>query len=289
MAAESGARAVLVTGASTGIGEACALHLDRLGVRVFAGVRNDVDGKALADRASERLTPVQLDVTRAETIQSARSALEAAVGQAGLAGLVNNAGLWCGGPLEFTCLDDIRAEFEVNVFGAIAVTQALLPLLRAARGRVVNVSSISGRVALPFFGPYAASKFALEAASDSLRVELRPWGMHVALVEPGDVETPIQQKAIETLRRAREAYPPEAFALYGEVFGLAEQRQRRGAPVSRVSKAIEHALFAASPKTRYLLGLDARALSGLNRLPTRLRDWLISRALPKYGRREVES
>jgi NAD(P)-dependent dehydrogenase (short-subunit alcohol dehydrogenase family) len=179
-----GAKAVLVTGASTGIGEACALRLAARGIRVFAGVRSESDGASLRQRASDGLTPVLIDVTVPDAIALARGTVADLVGPEGLAGLVNNAGV----------VDEVRKEFDVNVFGAIAVTQAFLPLLRGGRGRIVNMSSISGRIALPFAGPYAASKFALEAISDSWRVELRPWGIRVAIVEPGEVDTPIRRR-----------------------------------------------------------------------------------------------
>jgi NAD(P)-dependent dehydrogenase (short-subunit alcohol dehydrogenase family) len=196
---------------------------------------------------------------------------------------VNNAGVYFGGPLEFSSLDGLRAELEVNLFGAIAVTQAFLPLLRNAKGRIVNMSSVSGLIALPFAGPYAASKFALEAVSDSWRVELRPWGIRVVLVEPGAVDTPMQQKVIDTLRKIREAYPPEAHALYGPVFGLTEQHQGGGVPAERVASAVEHALLAPRPRRRYRVGADARILSLLRRLPVALRDRFIASQLPKYG------
>jgi NAD(P)-dependent dehydrogenase (short-subunit alcohol dehydrogenase family) len=278
-----GAKAVLVTGASTGIGEACALRLAARGIRVFAGVRSESDGASLRQRASDGLTPVLIDVTVPDAIALARGTVADLVGPEGLAGLVNNAGVYFGGPLEFSSVDEVRKEFDVNVFGAIAVTQAFLPLLRAGRGRIVNMSSISGRIALPFAGPYAASKFALEAISDSWRVELRPWGIRVAIVEPGEVDTPIREKVLATLRKAREAFPPEAHELYGPVFGLAERQQRRGIPAERVAEAVEHALFARRPRSRYLVGADARFLSVLRRLPVGLRDWLIARELPRYG------
>jgi NAD(P)-dependent dehydrogenase (short-subunit alcohol dehydrogenase family) len=276
-------KGVLVTGASTGIGAACALRLAAKGIRVFAGVRNESDGASLRQRASDTLTPVLIDVTSPDAIALARGTIGDLVGGEGLAGLVNNAGVYFGGPLEFCSVDEVRREFDVNVFGAIAVTQAFLPLLRAARGRIVNVSSISGRIALPFAGPYAASKFALEALSDSLRVELRPWGIRVALVEPGAVDTPIQDKVLATLRKAREAFPPEAHELYGPVFGLAEREERRGIPAERVAEVVEHALFARRPRRRYLVGADARLGSVVRRLPVGLRDWLIARQLPTYG------
>jgi NAD(P)-dependent dehydrogenase (short-subunit alcohol dehydrogenase family) len=283
MSEESPAKAVVITGASTGIGRACALRLVERGVRVFAGVRSESDAAALEKGGSGRLTAVRIDVTAPDSIAAARRTVGDAVGPNGLDGLVNNAGIYLGGPLEFTSLDELRAELEVNLLGPIALTQALLPLLRSARGRIVNVSSISGRIALPFVGPYAASKFALEAISDAWRVELRPWGIRVALVEPGEIDTPMRDKVVATLRRIRADYPPEAHELYGPVFGLAERQQRRGAPPERVADAVEHALLGRRPRRRYLVGADARLLSALRRLPLGLRDRLIARELPSWG------
>jgi NAD(P)-dependent dehydrogenase (short-subunit alcohol dehydrogenase family) len=166
--------AVVITGASTGIGEACALHLDKLGYRVFAGIRKATDGESLRRRASARLVPLRLDISdETEVGLAARNVVEA-LGDGGLAGLVNNAGIVVGGMLEFLPLDALRRQLEVNVVSQIAVTQAFLPSLRKARGRMVNIGSVSGLISSPFSGAYAASKFALEALTDSLRMELRP-------------------------------------------------------------------------------------------------------------------
>src|SRR5258708_33287478 len=184
------ARSVVATGASTGIGEACALRLDRRGFHVFAGVRREVDGGALKQKASGRLTPILLDVTDASSIKSAAAAVAASLDEEGLSGLVNNAGIAIAGPLEFLPIDELRRQFEVNVIGQIAVTQAFLPLLRKGHGRIVNMGSISGRLAFPLLGPYAASKFALRALTTALRMELRPWGIPVSIIEPSGIATP---------------------------------------------------------------------------------------------------
>ncbi|MFQ5908563.1 MAG: SDR family NAD(P)-dependent oxidoreductase [Thermoplasmata archaeon] len=270
-------KAVMITGASTGIGAACALHLDGRGVKVFAGVRNASDGAALKQNASDRLTPVLIDVTLPDAIAAARRVVADAIDPGGLAGVVNSAGIFLGGPLEFASLDDLREEFEVNLFGTIAVTQAFLPALRKGRGRVVNIGSYSGQIALPFLGPYAASKHALEAISDSWRVELRRWGIWVAVIEPGVVDTPLREKVIEKLRKIREAYPPEAHELYGQVFGMTEEQPQRGMPALRVAETVEHALFASRPKRRYVVGADAILLSIFRKLPAGLRDWYIGK------------
>ena len=249
------ARTVLVTGASTGIGEAAALRLKAAGWDVLAGARKDSD----LDRLREAgVTPVRLDVTDADSIAAAREQL----GDRPLAGLVNNAGVAVSGPIEFIPLDDLRQQLEVNLVGQVAVIQAFLQPVREGRGRVVNVSSIGGRFALPMVGPYAASKYALEAVSDSLRRELRPWGVQVALIEPGAVTTPIWEKGRATADRVEAAMGERARALYG---GLAERIRRetekipeRGVHPDEVAKAIEHALTASRPKLRYVVGRDAK-------------------------------
>ena len=182
------AKSVVITGASTGIGAACALHLDQWGWRVFAGVRKQGDAEALRAQGSARLTPVSLDVTDTVSISTAASAVAGAVGAAGLAGLVNNAGIVVPGPIELLPLSDLRRQLEINVVGQVAVTQAFLPLIRAGRGRIVNMGSIAGRMATPFTGAYGASKFALEALTDALRLELQPWGISVSIIEPGAVD-----------------------------------------------------------------------------------------------------
>ena len=187
--------AVVITGASTGIGRVCAFHMDKLGFRVFAGIRNESDGRSLIEGSAGRITPLLIEVTDSVSALAAADRVAGAVGSAGLSGLVNNAGIVVAGPLEFLPLSELRKQFEVNVLGQIAVTQAFLPLLRQARGRIVNMSSIAGRVAFPYIGPYSASKYALEAISDALRIELLPWGISVSVIEPGDVATPIWKKS----------------------------------------------------------------------------------------------
>lgn len=279
---------VVVTGASSGIGEACALHLDKLGCRVFAGVRDPADGEALRAKASERLMPVLLDVTDAASIRQAAETVGAAVGAAGLAGLVNNAGIGGGGPLEVVALGELRKVFEVNVIGPVAMTQALLPLLRQGRGRIVNIGSIAGRAATPFFGPYAASKFALEALTDAMRLELRPWGIHVSIIEPGAVESRIWEKARRRAVQMEATASPEMKAYYGaavaRVREVMEQAARRAIPARVVAEAVGHALFARRPKTRYLVGLDARLRAVLAAwLPDRVQDWLLTRILKLPG------
>jgi NAD(P)-dependent dehydrogenase (short-subunit alcohol dehydrogenase family) len=260
----------LITGASTGIGEACALHLDRLGHRVFAGVRRTVDGERLAAQTSGRLVPVMLDVTDPEQIAAAAVTIDEAVGGEGLHGLVNNAGTAMGGPVEFLPLDDWRQQLEVNVLGQVAVTQAMLGLLRRATGRVVFIGSISGRLSTPLMAPYGASKFAIEAIGSSLSEELRPWGMRVVIVEPGTIATPIWDKGRATADQLEAAMPDEARALYGgeidRMRSMIDAQERSGIPPAAVAEVVFQALSSRRPKRRYVVGVEAKAAAVMARL-----------------------
>jgi NAD(P)-dependent dehydrogenase (short-subunit alcohol dehydrogenase family) len=276
--------AIVITGASTGIGRATALHLDRLGYRVFAGVRQEADAESLRQSSSARLSPVFLDVTAAASIQAAATTVATAVGETGLAGVVNNAGIGLGGPLEFFPIDELRRQFEINIVGPLAVTQAFLPLVRRGRGRIVLVGSIASRRASPIAGPYNASKFALEALADALRLELRPERLHVALIQPGAIATPIFAKVNAYGNDMVMRLPAEGQHRYQpmiQAVGAAlRQLEKRALPPEKVALAIAHALTAVRPKTHYLVGIDARiqALAAWL-LPTRLRDALILRLL----------
>lgn len=288
--AGEGPRTVVITGASTGIGEACALRMDRLGWRVFAGVRKEADGQALRERASEKLTPITLDVTEQPTIDASAETVTAAVGESGLAGLINNAGVGVGGPLEFISVDELRRQLEVNVIGQIAVTQAFMPLIRKATGRIVNMGSIGGRMATPFLGPYNASKFAMEALTDSLRQELHPWGIHVSIIEPGSISTPIWEKSKAAIDELKETLPEEAMMLYGETVEAVEKAlikfEAAGIPPDEVAKFAEHALTARTPKTRYVVGRDAQLQRMLVKwAPDRVRDMLVRSQLGLPGKK----
>lgn len=274
-------QAVVITGASTGIGAACAWDLDRLGFTVFAGVRRIEDGEALKAQASTRLQPVILDVTDTRSIEQARQVVAELVGPRGLAGLVNNAGIAVVGPLETVPIADLRRQFEVNVIGQIAVTQAFLPLLRTGRGRIVNMGSIAGRAAMPVMGPYSASKFALEALTDALRLEVQQWGIRVSIVEPGAIATPIWSKSGTKAEELETTTSEELKALYaGVIAGVrarVAQAAARAIPPDAVSDAVVHALTASHPKIRYLVGRDAkvRALM-IKLLPDRWSDRLMT-------------
>ncbi len=270
---------VLVTGASTGIGEATALHLRELGFQPVAGVRRDEDAERLAALG---MRTVRLDVTDPDQIEAVREEL----GASPLAGLVNNAGIAVAGPLEFLPIDRLRSQLEINLIGQVAVTQALVPTLRAGRGRVINVSSIGGRMALPLMGAYSMSKFGLEAFSDSLRRELRPHGVNVVVIEPGGVKTPIWQKGNELIDRLMVDMPAEEIErLYGRVIAALRREtmrieQERGMPARDVAEVIGRALTLRRPRARYVVGQDAKARAVMARVvPDRVMDRLIARAL----------
>jgi NAD(P)-dependent dehydrogenase (short-subunit alcohol dehydrogenase family) len=267
-------RSVLVTGASSGIGLASAVRLAQAGWHVFGGVRTETDAAALRERGIE---PVELDVTDSAQVASAA----ANVGPE-LHGLVDNAGIAIAAPLELVPLDELRHQLEVNVIGQIAVLQALLPALRNVRGRVVLMGSIGGRSALPFLGPYAASKHALEAIADSLRIELRPLGVAVSIVEPGSIATPIWRKGANRAETLAEGFDPERAAAYAPAvarFREVALARGPGAEPEDVAKAVEHALTAPRPRARYLVGRDAHLRAWIERLPTRLRDRVLAKAL----------
>jgi NAD(P)-dependent dehydrogenase (short-subunit alcohol dehydrogenase family) len=282
---ETGNRgAVLVTGASTGIGAASALHLDTLGFRVYAGVRKESDAAALKSKASRALSTVLLDVTDADSITAAKERIANETGGK-LAGLVNNAGISVNAPLEFLPLELLRKQFEVNVTGQIAVTQTFLDMVRAATGRIVIIGSTSGRLSIPMGGPYCASKFAIEALADSLRMELRPWSIEVSLIQPGAIDTPIWEKSLAAGDELLSSLPPRMMELYGPLVEKVKRGARESAkgavPAQRVADCVAHALIAPRPKTRYLVGKDARIQMLLTHLPDRWRDSLILRMIEK--------
>jgi len=282
--------AALVTGASSGIGRATALRLERAGWSVFAGVRDPAVGDALLGVTGGRgtLEPVLLDVTDQESIAATRTRIAERVGAQGLRGLVNNAGIGVGGVLEFVRLEDLRQVLEVNVTGQVVVTQAMLPLLRSGTGRIVFTSSDNGRWAPPYMGPYAASKFALEAVGDALRLELRRSKIPVSIIEPGSIKTSIWDKGLDEVDELD--LPQESESLYGDVPTILrnalEQGKRNAIPAERVADAIHHALTARRPKTRYRVGRDARAMIVLRAiLPDRAFDSVVSRAMRRLEKR----
>ena len=277
-------KTALVTGASTGIGRATALRMDAEGWRVFAAVRREEDAAALGEAASERLVPVMLDVTDAGQIAAAVEQVAGELGETGLDGLVNNAGIAVLSPLETIPVDDFRKQIEVNLTAQVAVTQAFLPLIRRASGRIVFVSSIGGRMALPFGGPYHASKYGIEAVADCLRQELRPWEIDVAVIEPGSIDTPIWERGERIADEVSERAHNSQEELYGETierFRAAVKRTaERGIPPEKVAKSIFRALTAGRPRTRYVVGADARGQAIARRVLTdRAFDALVARVM----------
>jgi NAD(P)-dependent dehydrogenase (short-subunit alcohol dehydrogenase family) len=266
----------LVTGASTGIGYACAAALAEKGYHVFAGVRNERDGARIREASGGTLEPILLDVTDAGQIADAVAHIGKVTGEAGLHGLVNNAGIAVAGPLEFMPMEDFRRQMEVNVTGLLAVTQAFLPMLRRAGGRVSLISSTNGFLSPPLMGPYSASKFAVEALGDALRVELAPWNIRVSIVQPGAIQTPIWDKSKAASEALMARMPAECHALYGKPIAImrreAEKMAARAVPAQRVSDCVVHALTATRPKTRYLCGGGGRM------------EWLVARWLPDAWR-----
>jgi NAD(P)-dependent dehydrogenase (short-subunit alcohol dehydrogenase family) len=275
---------VVITGASTGIGKATALLLDQVGYRVFAGVRKDADGQALAEEASERLTPILLDVTDDESIATAVTTItDATSGE--LSGLVNNAGLSLNGPLELVPVSDIRKLMDVNVIGLLAVTKAFLPLLRKGKGRIVNISSGHGLLAVPDKSAYAASKFAVQAISDSLRIELRSFGVSVSCIAVGKVDTAVLGKIVADRDRMIRAADPAIVDLYSPLieFFDREVKDLPGIAPHEVGTVVAEALMAAKPKTHYLIGPGARKMRNLARLPVGVRDRLFHNAIYARG------
>lgn len=265
---------VLVTGGSSGIGEATVWHLRDLGFSVFAGVRHDEDAERLC---AHGVTPIRLDVTVAEQIAAARTT----VGDKPLAGLVNNAGIVCTGPLEFVSVEDFRRQLDVNVIGQFAVTQAFVGALRAGRGRIVNVGSLSGRFATPATGPYVTSKFALEGMTDVLRRELLREGIGVVMVQPGGVKTRGLNGTVQGLEQIYRDASPELLQRYGAMLTKSAQyvatiNRHIAMDASGVAKVIGKALTVRRPRTRYLVGPDAIIAAALAKvLPDRVTDWLL--------------
>jgi NAD(P)-dependent dehydrogenase (short-subunit alcohol dehydrogenase family) len=270
---------VLVTGAARGIGRATALRLAAAGWDVIAGVRQAQDGDELAQAVPGRICSVVLDLTDEQQVAALDQALPAR-----LDAVVNNAGIAVAGPLEAVPLAELRRQLEINVVGQAAVTQAVLPRLRQSRGRIVFVSSVSGRIATPMFAPYNASKFALEGMADALRMELAPWGVRVILIEPAQTDTDLWRNAEQTFTETVAALTPRHRELYAKhLEGMRKaipMSQRMAAPVEGVAATIEKALTASRPRARYVVGANARVQAALGAVtPTAVLDWVLSKGL----------
>jgi NAD(P)-dependent dehydrogenase (short-subunit alcohol dehydrogenase family) len=248
---------------------------------VFAGVRKPEDGLTLQKNSSDRLVPIELDVTDASTIHKSYALVSELTKADGLYGLINNAGIAVVGPLEAVPIPDLRQQLEVNVIGQVAVTQIFLPLIRQARGRIINMGSIAGLSAMPLMGPYSASKFALEAITDALRLEVQQWGIHVSIIEPGAIATPIWNKSTIEAAKREAAIGAELRSLYKPIVAavrkIVEEASKRAVPSDTVVKVVETALTASIPRTRYLVGTDAKLRALMAKLlPDRASDRLLS-------------
>ncbi len=247
-------KSVVITGATTGIGYACAAELGRRGWRVFGSVRQAADAERLQRELGPTFTPLMFDVTDEDAVRAAAAKVKRALGDDGLDALINNAGISDPGPRSVQSLAIVRRHFEVNVLGALHAVQAFVPLLRRARGsatppgRIINMSSVSGRIAYPFIGAYAASKHALEALSDSLRRELRVYGIDVIVIEPASIDTPIWDKA----QHIRTAFQDSDYAPLFAHVDLAQNR-KTAMPVAHVTRRVVQALESRRPRTRYLV------------------------------------
>ncbi len=273
-------RAILVTGASTGIGRATTEHLCSRGHHVYATVRKQLDADELTADLGEQVTPLLCDVTDQDAVLAAAERVASSLGSQRFAGIVNNAGVAMGGPIEYLPLEKWRTQFEINVVGQVGVTQAFLPLIREHQGRIVFIGSVAGRMATGMLGPYAASKFALEGIVEALRQELAEWQIDVALVEPGAIKTAIWAKgrdySEELTKELTEDIGPHALDRYAKLITMMsrviEMQDKNGIDPLRVAEAIERALFSARPKHRYLVGHDATVVGLASRvLPDKVR------------------
>jgi NAD(P)-dependent dehydrogenase (short-subunit alcohol dehydrogenase family) len=268
---------VLVTGAGRGIGKSIVEHLATRGWDVIAGVRNERDAATVTALSPQRVSSVILDVTDARHIAALQESLPER-----LDAIVNNAGIVVSGPMETVTPDDWRKQLEINVIGQLAVTQAALPRLRRSRGRVVFISSVNGRLSMPLIGAYCASKFALEAAADALRMELRPWHIGVAIVEPAQTDTDMWRTADDVVEETEAALTPEQRDLYTKhVAGMKKTipvSQRLAVPTEKVSAVVEEALTARRPHARYVVGVGPKLQVALmTNLPSWARDRVLRR------------
>ncbi len=269
-------KSVVITGASSGIGRASVELMSQSGWQVFATVRKPADQDKLRNA---NVIPVLMDVEDAASVSAAAQEIESQLGERGLDGLVNCAGIGVARPVEYATAADIRQIFEINVFGQVAVTQSLSRLLRKNRGRIVNVTSIGVNIAIPFGGLLNSSKSAFAMLGDSLRLELRPFGVRVIAIEPGAIATPAVEKTLGDIEKVIENLPAEAQAQYGEMlrnFGRqAYAREKSGSAPEVVARAIHHALTSDRPRIRYRVGKHAKLLATLPKLmPESLLDLL---------------
>jgi short-subunit dehydrogenase len=277
-------KAIVITGTSSGIGRECALYLDKAGFTVYAGVRKSGDANSLKNEASENLIPIILDVCDVESIHSAHGIIEKETGGE-IFGLINNAGIGCSSILEVTPIADIRKIMEVNVIGLMAVTQAFIPMLRRGKGRIINIGSASSMIALPGASVYSASKFAVRAITDSLRLELKSFGISVILVAPGAVVSEIWDKGRAYKKKLYKSVKPETAQLYSKLikFGDNLNEKSKKIPTREVAKVMVRALTSTKPKYHYPIGRDAKRASRAVKFPKSILDWMIMRRVQKLG------
>lgn len=281
--------AVVITGASTGIGRATALLLDQAGYQVFAGVRSEEAANALRQQASGALLPITIDVTRPDVLAAAAGQMTEILGpERGLAGLVNTAACVISGPLEFVPLDDIRQQLDVNLVGQVAAIQAFLPLIRHGHGRIINIGTSGWRVGPAFLGPYVMSKAGVDIMTHVLRRELQPWSIPVSVVEPGPVDTEFWDKALKGADAMAASFSPAAYNMYDRPFANGRRAilrmRRRGIPPEEAAKVLLAAMEIERPKPLYYVGLYGGLVGGVSRLlPTRLIDWVTAKILCNYS------
>ena len=265
---------LLITGTSSGIGKATMQAALEAGYHVFAGDRSVEANEQPNDQ--DALTRLHLDITNDDDIAAAVEAITAHVGDAGLDGLANIAGVGIPGPLETLPVDSLRASFAVDVFGQIALTQPLLPLIRKAKGRIIFIGSVGDRVTVPFMGALTAAKSAIASLNDTLRQELAPWGIEVILVEPGFIKTGANESSKALIDKVGENFTPDQAALYGETFkdcfAAGYKTQEAGSPPEGVAEVILEALTTKHPKAHYLTGSKAHLLAAVGKLPAKLQD-----------------
>jgi len=280
---------VFLTGADGGIGHVCALELDRAGVNVIAGVFPDLSrAEKMLAKASDRLKPIVINSTDADSIAAAKKEIENIVGSDGLYAVINMAGLSGMGPVEFFPIEQFKKVFAVNVFGTFGVTQAMIPLVRKTQGYIINISSDAGLVSYPFAAPYCSSKFAIEAISDALRVELKPWNIKVVLVEPGNVQTDMWQKAVDGVQKQIDSLPPEAVELYAEEYKKWASMTTQGMPPERISDKIIDILSSDKPKARNVVGDDAEMTQVISYMPDEMRDKVVWKFINSYQSEDTD-
>jgi short-subunit dehydrogenase len=277
-------KSVLITGSSTGIGRACALYLDKKGYKVYAGIRKESDAESLKSESSDLLTPIILEVTDIKSIENSYKLINDDSTHE-LFGIVNNAGIGISGVLEAISVNDIRNLMEVNVIGLMAVTKTFIPLLKSTKGRIINIGSTSSFFSSPGASAYSASKFAVRAISDSLRLELKHLDITVSLVAPGAVESEIWKKSKSYKEKVRQSVSPDILKDYSTIinFGNKLLETVKPIPAIEVAKTVADALESSKPKRYYYVGSDCKAAVKFAKLPHSLMDSLILKKIQKFG------